>query len=113
MCDGSKRHSGSQQTLWGLLLEKIPEACGYRVEQLSQLLKALAACKKELMDVVAIYRDHVAVSVRRALGLGHQDAYQDVRETASRWANCFSRRFYREPDRRHREGTAVQDADAL
>ena len=77
----------------GLLLEKIPEACGYRVEQLSQLLKALAACKKELMDVVAIYRDHVAVSVRRALGLGHQDAYQDVRETASRWANCFSDDF--------------------
>jgi hypothetical protein len=76
-----------------LLLDQLPTACGYAVEQHSELLQVITTCAEELMSVAAVYHEHAAASVRRTLSFGHDETDRDVREVARQWADCFAESF--------------------
>jgi hypothetical protein len=76
-----------------LLLDTIPTACGYSVEQSDLLLHALEHCMRELEGVAAAYRTQAAVSMRRALAFGREHEADAVRDVARQWATCFSGEF--------------------
>jgi hypothetical protein len=76
-----------------LLLETIPHACGYSLEQHDELLHAITQCIEELMSVTATYRMHAAASVRRTLAFGRDEVDGEVRIIAQQWATCFPEAF--------------------
>jgi hypothetical protein len=76
-----------------LFLHIIPAACDCSIEEHGRLLKIIAEYKKELESVVNVYHEHAAACILRALAFGHQDAGPSIRETANRWACCFTTDF--------------------
>ena len=76
-----------------LLLDQLPAACGYAVDQHDELIQAITAHMDELMGVTATYHEHAAAAVRRALAFGREETERGVREAARQWADCFSEGF--------------------
>ena len=76
-----------------LLLDQIPTACGYAVEQHTELIEAMTLCTAELMGVSAVYHEYAAAAVRRTLAFGHDETDRNVREVAREWADCFAESF--------------------
>jgi hypothetical protein len=76
-----------------LLFHIIPDSLECSIEEHNRLLEVIAQHKKELEKVVDVYYERAAASVRRALAFGHEDMVNSVRETASKWAYCFTQEF--------------------
>jgi hypothetical protein len=73
-----------------LLLRLIPQACGHEPRDTEELLAAVLQCRDEMEGVTTVFESLARDSLARALGARVGDPEGSLRQTAKRWADCFS-----------------------
>lgn len=72
-----------------LFLDKMPRSFQIPVRKHQQLLAAIREAKAQLEDVITVYEEQAARSMRRVLGAVGAHHAGSIREIAASWARCF------------------------